>query len=84
MAVSFANDIVPLFTEMDIEHMSQRDVYLNQYDYMSDPTGNHANASAVYQQVSSGDMPPSWSEEKPWTEEMVQTFQDWMTNGYLP
>ena len=84
MAVSFASDIVPLFTEMDVEHMSEQGVELNQYVYMSDPANDHANAANVYQQVSSGSMPPSWSGEKPWTDEMVQTFQDWMNDGYQP
>jgi hypothetical protein len=84
MVVSFASDILPMFTAIDIEHMSEQDVHLDQYDYMSDPTDDHANAKNVYQQVSSGSMPPSWSGEKPWRQEVVQTFQDWMTGGYQP
>jgi hypothetical protein len=84
MAISFASDILPLFTEMDIQHMTGQGVDLDKYAYMSDPANGHANAQNVYQQVSSGSMPPSWSGEQPWTEEMVQTFQNWMNGGYLP
>ena len=84
MATSFATDIVPMFTKMDISHMGEQGVDLNNYDYMADPTGNYANANNVYQQVSSGSMPPSWSGEQPWSEEKVQTFKDWMDDGYLP
>jgi hypothetical protein len=84
MTTSFATDVLPMFTEMDIEHMSEQGVDLDKYDYMSDPTNGYANAQNVYQQVSSGLMPPSWSGEKPWTTEMVQTFQNWMDGGYQP
>lgn len=80
MATSFASDVLPMFTEMDIQHMSEQGVDLDQYDYMKIPD----NAQSVYQQVSSGSMPPSWSGEKPWTTEMVQTFQDWINGGYQP
>ena len=52
--VSFAQDILPLFTQTDIEHMQGMGVSLNNYSYMSQPD----NASAVYQQVSTQQMPP--------------------------
>ena len=84
MAVSFASDIVPMFTEMDVTHMGEQSVYLDKYEYMSDPTDNYANANAVYDEVSSGSMPPSWSDEDPWTPAKVQTFKDWMDGGYQP
>lgn len=84
MAVSFASNIMPMFTQMDIDHMSKHGIHLEQYEYMSDSTDNYANASAVYQTVSSGAMPPSYSGEKAWTEEMVQLFQQWMSDGYQP
>ncbi len=84
MAVSFAKDVVPMFTEMDIQHMAQRGVQLDSYSYMSNPAGNYANADAVYQEVSSGSMPPSWSGEEPWSSEKVTTFQQWMAGGYQP
>ena len=80
MATSFASDVLPMFTQMDIEHMNEQGVNLSSYDYMKVP----ANAQSVYEQVSSGGMPPSWSGEKPWTTEMVQTFQDWINGGYQP
>lgn len=84
MGVSFASDIVPMFTAMDISHMEQQSVYLDKYEYMSDPTDNYANASAVYDQVSSGGMPPSWSGEDPWSPAKVQMLKDWMDGGYQP
>jgi hypothetical protein len=80
MAVSFKEDILPLFTSMDIQHMQQRNVPLDDYDYMSQPD----NASSVYQQVSTGQMPPSWSGEQPWSQEQVGLFKEWMADGYPP
>ena len=54
MTVSFKTDILPLFTSVDIEHMSALGAVLDDYSFMSQP----GTASAVYQQVSSGRMPP--------------------------
>jgi hypothetical protein len=41
-----------------------------------------AIASTVYEQVSSGGMPPSGSGEQPWSEDKVQLFKAWMDGGY--
>jgi hypothetical protein len=48
MTVSFAADIRPLFTSMDVEHLSRAGVSLDDYAYMSQPD----NASEVYERVS--------------------------------
>jgi hypothetical protein len=78
MTVSFETDVLPLFTSMDKEHMSHVGVELDDYSYMSQPD----HASEVYNQVSSGRMPPSGSGEDPWPEEKVQLFKEWMDGGY--
>jgi hypothetical protein len=80
MTVSFKTDILPLFTSMDIEHMTGMGVSLDDYSYMSEP----ANASGVYKQVSTGSMPPSASGEQPWSQDEVQLFKAWMDGGYQP
>jgi hypothetical protein len=80
MTVSFKTDIVPLFTSMDVEHMSYAGVSLDDYAYMSQP----ANASGVYEQVSTGAMPPGDSGEQPWPQDQVQLFKAWMDGGYQP
>ena len=79
-ATSFKTDIVPLFTSVDIEHMSRLEVPLDDYGYMSQPD----NAAGVYHQVSNGTMPPSASGEQPWSEDKVQLFKQWMDGGYAP
>jgi hypothetical protein len=78
--VSFKADILPLFTQMDIQHMNERSVPLTDYDYMSQP----ANAQSVYGQVKSGAMPPDWSGEEPWSDDKVVLFNDWIEGGYQP
>jgi hypothetical protein len=78
MTVSFNTNILPLFTSIDIEHMSYAGVSLDDYAYMSQP----ANASAVYEQVSTGKMPPSDSAEQPWSQDQVRLFKAWMDGGY--
>jgi len=78
MTVSFKIHILPLFTSTDIEHMSYAGVSLDDYAYMSEP----ANASAVYEQVSTGRMPPSDSGEQSWSQDQVQLLKAWMDGGY--
>ena len=77
MTVSFNTDILPLFTRMDIEHMSNAGVSLDEYAYMSEPV----NARSVYDAVSTGIMPPGDSGEPPWSPDQVQLFKAWMDGG---
>jgi len=84
--VSFAADIKSLFRPVDIAHMNVHGVELDDYNYMSDPANNHANAEAVQQTVSHlGGQPPSMPPGGPyWTEEQVALFAKWRTDGYQP
>jgi hypothetical protein len=77
MAVSFAQDIRPLFTDMDIAHMRVAGVLLDDFEYMRDP----AHAQKVLDAVSTGAMPPQSSGEPPWPPNNVQLFRDWMGAG---
>jgi hypothetical protein len=43
-----------------------------------------ANASGVYEKVSTGAMPPGDSGEQPWSQDQVQLFKAWMDGGYQP
>ena len=80
MAVSFAQDIRPLFTDMDVAHMRRFLVKLDDFDYMRKPR----HAQRVLKNVSSGRMPPRKSGEDAWSPETVQLFRDWMADGYQP
>ena len=78
MAVSFAQDIRPLFTDMDVAHMKNFGVALDSFDYMRAP----AHAQRVLDRVSNGSMPPRRSGEPPWSAENVQLLRDWIAAGY--
>jgi hypothetical protein len=78
VAVSFAHDIRPLFTDMDVAHMQSFGVRLDDIDYMRDP----AHAQKVLNAVSAGAMPPTSSGEPAWSPENVQLFENWMAGGY--
>jgi hypothetical protein len=80
MATSFAHDIRPLFSEMDIAHMKDGGVLLDDFEYMSDAT----HAQKVLDAVSAGAMPPQSSGESPWPPDRVQLFRDWIAGGRQP
>lgn len=80
-AVSFARDILPLFTQADIDHMEEMGVLLNDHAYMSKPK----NAEAVYDTLEAKTMPPTWGGGTgPWSDEQIALFKAWMDGGYQP
>jgi hypothetical protein len=89
MAVSFAGDILPLFRPVDIQHMARRQVFLDNYTYMSDPAGDgtypdHAHARAVYCYLT-GDCTPRMPPDGAfWSPQQLQLYNRWMTDGFLP
>ncbi len=74
MALSFAADIRPLFRDEDITCMDGSGVHLDDFAWMRVPT----NAQSVYDQVSTGAMPPG----EPWSSDHVSLFKRWMDAGY--
>ena len=78
MAVSFARDIRPLFTEVDIAHMKGFGVLLDDFDYMRDPAHAQKALDAVKR---TGDSANS-SGKPPWSPDRVQLFRDWIAAGY--
>ena len=60
-----------MFTQTDIEHMGNQDLDLTSYEQVQTASGN------IYGQVASKNMPPG----DPWTDDMNQTFLNWMTDG---
>ncbi len=60
------------FTPVDVKHMKQvRNLDLSSYADVS------AHAEDIYDQVSSGNMPPN----APWPPEWVNNFSTWAQNG---
>jgi hypothetical protein len=77
--VSFANNILPLFTAIDISCMKSKGVNLSSYAYMSIPQNaqnvlDHLNGSTAPR------MPPSG----PWPPANIALFQSWIAGGYQP
>jgi hypothetical protein len=75
--LSFEREIRPMFTQMDIDHMSKVMDLSNRDDV-------YANADAIYTIVSSGGMPPPSSGEPQWSSEMCTTFKQWKEEGGQP
>jgi hypothetical protein len=87
--VSFAADIKPLFSSGDIGCMSGQGVYLDDYQYMSDPAGDsnyadHASARHVYARLTGTETPRMPKGGPFWTTPKLETFKSWMTGGFLP
>lgn len=76
--VSFENDIKPMMTGKDREHMLFM-FDLHSYKDVKD------NADDIYDSVSNERMPPRPPQgEGPWSKDKVDLFKQWMDGGYQP
>jgi hypothetical protein len=83
MATSFTSDIRPMFRPIDVEHMRQGGVLLDDFAYMSHAENDHANARAVLETLVGN--PPSMPPGGPyWTAEQVALYKKWMDGGFQP
>lgn len=84
--VSFARDIQPLFRPLDVLHMKDFDVHLDDHSYMANPANNYRNAEAVEETVvPHGSEPPTMPPGGPyWTAEQIALFRKWRSDGYQP
>ena len=76
-AVSFANDIAPLFTKIDVEHMcnvTKCAMRLNDYASVS------RWANQIYGALSGKFMPPG----APWSDANIALFDKWIKDGKQP
>lgn len=64
-------EISKMFNQTDIDHMAPQGVQLDNYEYVK------SNATNIYGQVASGNMPPG----NPWQQSWVQTFLNWIQTG---
>jgi hypothetical protein len=79
MAVSFATDIRPLFTQTDIDHMAFF-CDLSSYD---DVKTNAQDILNRLQAIGGPLMPPTNS-GGPWPKKNVDLFQKWINDGFQP
>lgn len=90
MTISYATDIRPLFRSRDISCMRGYEVLLDDYGYMSDPTGNetypdHAHARNVFCYLSPNACRPRMPFGGPyWSDVQLALYQQWMDDGFLP
>jgi hypothetical protein len=68
MAVSFADDIRPLFRDSDIEVMKEYGLDLSSYDAV------RAQAISIYARLADGSMPC----DVPWPVEQIELLKRWM------
>ncbi len=78
-APGFARDILPLFRPLDISHMANAGILLDQYAYMS----VHENAERVYNSIAAKRMPPP-VENAAWSQDQVSLLRTWIDAGMLP
>jgi hypothetical protein len=76
-ALSFAKDIRPMFTEVDVAHMKNLGLDLSSFDEVK------KNGDPIYKLVSDGSMPPEGTGER-WTTGMCATFKRWQEQGCPP
>ena len=81
MPVSFERDIRSMFRPIDVEHMSKHNIFLDDYTYMSDPSGDHGNAQAVEDSLVQQSMPPGGPY---WSAQQLNLFKQWRSDGYRP
>ncbi len=75
MALSFANDVRPLFRDNpDIETMKRMGLDLSAYEDVK------ANASEIHSRLEDGSMPCDGA----WPKEKVALFKRWMEEGMNP
>ena len=84
MAGSFKTDVQPLFNQPAIKHMGRLSVFLDKYDWMSNPAGDgtypdHANANHVYARLAGTTDGPRMPPGGPyWNDAQLKTLSNWM------
>jgi hypothetical protein len=77
-ALSFAKDIRPMFTDLDVAHMKRAGMDLSNKDDVA------RHAAAIYKMVSEGNMPPPGAGEDRWSSQMCERFKQWQIEGCPP
>lgn len=75
--LSFARDIRPMFTDIDVDHMKHAGMDLSDRDDVQ------KHATAILEVVTSGSMPPKNTGER-WTSDMCERFKRWTESGFSP
>jgi hypothetical protein len=76
--VSFARDILPMFRPIDVRCMTSRGVLLDNYEWMSDPTGDYVNAKSQLAVLTNQSMPPRGPF---WSPAQLDLLAKWISDG---
>ncbi len=75
MALSFGNDIRPMFRDdPDVEAMKPFGLDLSSYDDV------RSQAGSILERLEDGSMPC----DEPWSKEQIAKFKQWMDEGMAP
>ena len=85
MTTGYAGDILPLFRQIDINCMTPKSVHLGDAQWMCNAVAgsgfdDHGNARRVFAALSAGFMPSG----NRWPQDWLDTYSDWMTDGFQP
>ena len=90
--VRFTTAIKPLFRQIDIDHMKPYNVYLNDYNWMSDPAdgtvgdcdnfADHAHARSVLAFLKGACIPQMPIGGPFWDQAKLDFFEQWMEDGF--
>jgi hypothetical protein len=85
MTTGYADDILPLFRQIDINCMTPKGVHLGDAQRMCNAVAgsgfdDHGNARRVFAALSAGFMPSG----NRWPQDWLDTYSDWMTDGFQP
>jgi hypothetical protein len=73
--MSFARDIRPMYTNIDVDHMKHAGMDLSDRDDVE------KHSAAILKVVTDGSMPPKNTGER-WTSAMCDTFKRWIDAGF--
>jgi hypothetical protein len=83
MTTGYADDILPLFRQIDINCMTPKSVHLGDAQWIAvagSGFDDHGNARRVFAALSAGFMPSG----NRWPQDWLDTYSDWMTDGFQP
>jgi hypothetical protein len=79
-AVSFADEIRPMFRQIDVDHMRGLGVALDDYSYMS----QRGNAERVRDFLDGTEEPQMPPDGPFWTQEQLDLYSRWLEGGCQP
>ena len=89
MAKTYQHDILPLFRSGDLACMRRKGILLGDSGWMCDAAAtfgfdDHGNARMVFSRLSAGPDVPPMPPDGPWPQDQIDTYQQWMTDGFQP